>query len=129
MTYVEAKFGLTIRDSKPSDTVSRGQLDPMDVDAVNFLSSGKGKWSSGAHETVVSSAVEHIFTETAMHAKAAASNHLAKANRASHGPRLRAKERVKRARGNPKENTKLPKVPMIRTMVKTSKTGLSDEAV
>ena len=30
------------------------------------------------HETVVSSAVEHIFNVTAMHAKARANNHLAK---------------------------------------------------
>ena len=43
MTYVEAKFGLKIRDSKPSDTGSRGHSDPMDVDAVNSPSSGKGK--------------------------------------------------------------------------------------
>ena len=35
MTHVEAKFGLRIRDSKPSDAVSRGQVDLMDDDAVN----------------------------------------------------------------------------------------------
>ena len=35
VTYVEAKFGLMIRDSMPSDTGSRGHSDPMDVDAVN----------------------------------------------------------------------------------------------
>ena len=29
-----AKFGSRIRDSKPSDTGSRGHSDPMDVDAV-----------------------------------------------------------------------------------------------
>ena len=46
VTYVEAKFGLRIRGCKPSDTETRGQLDPMDVDAVNSLSSGKGKGSS-----------------------------------------------------------------------------------
>ena len=44
-----------------------------------------------------------------MHARTRASNRLAKANRASHGPRMRAKERVKRARENPKENPKVPK--------------------
>ena len=33
----------------------------------------------------VVSAVEHIFNETAMHARAQASNRLARANRASHG--------------------------------------------
>ena len=45
VTYVGSKFSLRIRDPKPSDTVSRGQSDPMDVDAVNSLSSGKGKGS------------------------------------------------------------------------------------
>ena len=39
VTYVEAKFGLRIRDSKPSDTGPRGHSDPMDVDPVNSLSS------------------------------------------------------------------------------------------
>ena len=45
VTYVEAKFGLRNRDSKPSDTCTRGNSDPMDVDAVNSLSlsSAKGK--------------------------------------------------------------------------------------
>ena len=38
VTYVEAKFGLRIRDSEPTDTGSRGHSDPMDVDAVNSLS-------------------------------------------------------------------------------------------
>ena len=71
---------------------------------------------------VVSSAVEHIFNETAMHAKATASDIRAKANRASHGPRVRAKERVRRVRENPKESPKVPKVPEVRTRVKHRKT-------
>ena len=37
VTYVEAKFGLRIRDFKPMNIGSRGRSDPMDVDAVNFL--------------------------------------------------------------------------------------------
>ena len=45
VTYVEAKFGLRIRDLKPSETGSRGHSDPMDVDAINSLSSGKGNGS------------------------------------------------------------------------------------
>ena len=69
----------------------------------------------------VSSAVEHIFNETAMHARARASNRLARANRASYGPRVRAKERVKRTRGNPKENPKEPKVPKAYTRAKHRK--------
>ena len=49
-TYVEAKFGLRIPDSKPSDTGSRGHSDPMDVGAVNSLSSGKGKGPSSPRD-------------------------------------------------------------------------------
>ena len=37
-TYVEAKFGLRIHDSKPSDTGLREHSDPIDVGAVNSLS-------------------------------------------------------------------------------------------
>ena len=50
VTYVEAKFGLRIRDSKPSDTGARGHSDRVDVDAVNSLSSGKGKGSSSPRD-------------------------------------------------------------------------------
>ena len=50
VTYVEAKFGLRIRDSKPSETGSRGHSDPMGVDAVNSLSSGKGIGSSSPRD-------------------------------------------------------------------------------
>ena len=38
VTYVEARFRLRIRDSKPSDTGARGHSDPVGVDAVNCLS-------------------------------------------------------------------------------------------
>ena len=50
VTYVEANFGLIIRDSKPSDTGTRGHPDPMDVDAVHSLSSCKGKGSSSPRD-------------------------------------------------------------------------------
>ena len=43
VTLVEAKFGLRIRDLKPSEAGIRGHCDPMDVDAINSLASGKGK--------------------------------------------------------------------------------------
>ena len=120
MTYVEAKFGLRILDSRPSDTVTRGHFDPMDFDTVNSLSSGKGK-GHRVYETVASSAVERIFNVTAMHAKATASNHLARANRASHGQRVRAKDIVQKVMENPKKNPKVTMVPKVRTRVKTSK--------
>ena len=45
VTYVEAKFGLRIRD-----TGARGSSDPMDVDAVSSLSSAKGKGSSSPRD-------------------------------------------------------------------------------
>ena len=69
----------------------------------------------------VLSAVEHFLHETAMYARAQASNRLAKANRASHGPRVRAKGRVKKTRENPKENPKEPQVPMVQTRAKHRK--------
>ena len=43
VTYVEAKFGERIRNWKPSDTISRGHPDPMDVDTVNFSLVKQGK--------------------------------------------------------------------------------------
>ena len=43
VTHVEAKFGLIIRDAKPGETTPRVHSDPMDVDAVNSLSSYKGE--------------------------------------------------------------------------------------
>ena len=43
VTYVEAKFGLRIRDSKPSET---GLREHLEVGAVNTLASGKGRGSS-----------------------------------------------------------------------------------
>ena len=69
----------------------------------------------------VLSAVEHIFNEIAMHAKAQASNRMAKANRASHGPRVRAKARVKETRENPKELKVRTKVPKAHTKAKHRK--------
>ena len=121
VTYVEAKVGSRIRDSKPSDTGSRGHSDPMDVDAVNSLSLLAKEKGRRVRVMGVSSAVEHIFNETAMHAKALASNRLARANRASHSPRVRAKEGGKRTRENPKESPKEPKVPRAQTRVKHRK--------
>ena len=58
----------------------------------------------------VLSELVHIFNETAMHARAQASNRLARRNRASRGPRVRAKERVNETRKKPKESPKEPKV-------------------
>ena len=90
MTCVEAKFGLRIR-------VSSVKRKDHQVRAMG-----------------VSSAVEHIFNETAMQARTLASNRRAKAIKASHGPRVRpqsqAKERAQRTLENPKGSPKEPKV-------------------
>ena len=125
MTYVEVKFGLKIRDSKPSDTGSRGQSDLVDVDAVNSLSSGKGKGSSSSRDGCFNSGGACFEKETAMftqlHAKAMAR----KAIRASHGPRVspqsQAKELLKRTMENPKKNPMVPKGPNGRTRAKPRK--------
>ena len=69
VTYVEAKFGLRIRDSKPSDTSTRGHSDPMDVDAVNSLSRLAREKGHRVRVMGVLSAAEHIINETAMHVK------------------------------------------------------------
>ena len=86
VTYVEAKFGLRIRDSKLSDTGARGHSDPTDVDAVISLIMHKEKGHQ-VRAMGVAGAVEHP-----------ASNRLAKANRASHCPRVKLKESVKRGK-------------------------------
>ena len=111
VTHVEAKFGLRTRDSKPSDTGLRGHSNPMDVDAVNSLSSGKGKGSASPRDGCFTCG-KQIFNMNAMHAGKQSSA------KASHGPRVRAKERVMRTRGNPKESPMEPKVPKARRRVK-----------
>ena len=83
MAYVEAKFGLIIRDARPGDANSRSQNGPMDVDAVNSLSSGKGK--NVIESTVVVSRVVLTFNATALDAKARAGNRLAKARATRRG--------------------------------------------
>ena len=50
VTCVAAKFGLRIRDSKPSDTGARGHSDPWMLMRSTPLSSGKGKGSSSPRD-------------------------------------------------------------------------------
>ena len=121
--YVEAKFG-----SRIGDTGARGNSDPMDVGAVNSLSRRVKEKGHQVRAMGSLSAVEHIFNETAMHAKAQASNRMAKANIASHGPRVspdtQAKVRVRKIRENPKEK---PNEPKVRTKVPKAYTRASVE--
>ena len=109
VTYVEAKFGLRIRDSKPSDTGPRGHSDPMDVGKSTLSRQAKEK-AHRVRAMGASSAVEHIFKETAVHAKAQAISRMAKANRASHGfksePSFSGKGKSKESKGKSKGKSK-----------------------
>ena len=106
--YVEAKFGLRVRDSKLSDTGARGHSDPMDVDAVNSLSSGKGKGSSSPHDGCFRCGGAH-FQRDCSARKSTGNQSSGKGKRASHGPRVKAKARVNKTKEHPKENPKEPK--------------------
>ena len=118
VTYVEAKFGLRIRDSKPSDTSARGQSDPMDVDAVKSLSSGKGKGSSSPRDGCFACAGAHFQRDCNAH-KGTGKQSYGKGKQSKSCPRVsphtQAKARVRRTRENPKENPKEPKVTTVRT--------------
>ena len=127
VTYVEAKFGLRNRDCKPSDTGSRGHSDTVDVDAVDSLSlsSSKGEGSSGPRERVFQVRWSTFSTRLQCKQEHRQTIVWQQANRASHGPRVKAKERVKRTRGNPKDSPKDPKVPKAHARAKLRKTGIS----
>ena len=79
VTYVDAKFGLRLRDSKPSDT---GLREHSDVGAVTSLVSSRTRvirsvcWKFQVRWSTFSTRLQ-----------CKQSNRLAKANRASHGPR------------------------------------------
>ena len=68
--------------------------------------------------------MEHIFHETGKQAKATAGNHLAEANRASHGPRVLAKETATRVMEKSEGKSK-SKNAKGSCKGKTSKVGLS----
>ena len=101
VTYVEAKFDLKIRDSKPNDTSARGHSDPMNVDAVNSLSSGKGKGSSSPRDGCFKCGGAHFQRDC---------NARKGTGKQSYGKGTQAKVRVM----NPQEN---PSQPIVRTKV------------
>ena len=100
VTCVEAKFGLRLRDSNPSDAGFRECSDPMDVGST--LSRRAKEKGYQIRAMGVLSAVQHISNENAIQARTLASNGLANSIIASHGPRVslqsQAKERVKRTK-------------------------------
>ena len=64
VTYVEEKFGLRIRDFKPSKAEFCKRSNPSDVGVVSSLLSGKGKWSSdlrcSTFSTILQCKQEHV---------------------------------------------------------------------
>ena len=129
VTYVEAKFGVRIRDSKPSDTGLREHSDPHGCwcGQLSLVSQRKRVIKSARWEFL--GAVEHIINGTAMQARTPASNRLAKAIRGSHGPRAspqsQGKGTSKEHNGKFKRQSKGSKGAEGSGKGKTSKTGIS----
>ena len=118
MTYVVAKFGLRIRDSKPSDTGSRGHSEPMDVDAVNSLSRlPKEKGSSSPRDGCFMCGKAHLQRDYNAR-KNTGKQSFGKGQQSKSWSRVRTKVRVKRTREN-------PKVRKARTRAKHRTTALS----
>ena len=111
---------MRICDSTPSDTGARGHSDPMDIDAVNSLSlsSGKRKGSSSPRDGCFKYGGAH-FQRDCNARKSTGKQSYGKANRASHGTRVRAG--VKKTRKNPKEPKVRTKVPKAHTRAKHRK--------
>ena len=106
VTYVEKQFGF-LKFVIPS-RVTRVLREHSEVGAVNSLLSVEGKGSPCL------SAMEPSFNETAMQARTQTRNCLAKAIKASHGPRVspqsQAEDRVKKTMNNPNGSPNEPKV-------------------
>ena len=122
VSYVEAKFGLRNRDSKPSDTGSRGHSDTVDVDAVDPLVKQRRRVTRSARKGV-SSAVEHFFNETAMQARTPASNRLATGKQSKSWSKSEGKGKSKENKGKSEGQSKGPKGAKGSCKGKTSKNG------
>ena len=81
--------------TKPSDTISRRQSDPIDVAAVTSLSSGNKKGSSNPRDGCFKCGGAHFQREC--HARKGNGKQSSGKGK-QRGPRVRAKERIKLAR-------------------------------
>ena len=129
VTYVEAKFGFRIRDSKPSDTGARGHSDPTDVDAVNSLSSGKGKGSSSPRDGCLKCGVAH-FQRVCNACKSTGKQSSGKCKQSKSWSKSEGKgksiENKRKSEGKIQRNQKCePRCQRLRTRAKHQKTGLS----
>ena len=110
------------RDSKQSDTGSRGHSVPMDVDAVNSFSSGKGKGSSSPRVRCFKCGGAH-FQRDCNARKSTGKQSSGKGKQSKSWSKSECK--VKKTRENPKASPKEPKVrskvPKAHTKVKHRK--------
>ena len=120
VTYVEVEFGLRIRDSKPSDTGSRGHSDPMDVDAVNSLSSGKEKGSSSPRDGSFKCGGAHFQRDYNAH-KNTGKQSSGKGNQSKSWSKSEGKGKSKENKGKSKGQSQGTKVPKAFTRVKHRK--------
>ena len=128
VTYVEAKFGSRIRDSKPSDTAARGHQDPMHVDAVNSFSSGKGKGSPSPRDGCFTCGGAHFQRDC--NARKSTGNQSSGKDKQSKSwskseSNGKSKENNGKFKGNSKGKSKGTKSTKGSHCGKTSKTGLS----
>ena len=125
VTFVAARFGLRIRDSKPSDTGARGHSDPMDVEQPTLSRLPKEK-DHRVRAMCVVSVVEHIFNETVMHAKAQASNRKSwSKSEPSFSGKGKSKENKEKSKAKCKGTTSANQGAKGLHKGKTSKAGLS----
>ena len=123
MTYVEAKFGLRIRDSTPSDTGLREHSDPTDVGAVHSLSSGKGEGSSSPRDGCFKCGGAH-FQRDCNASKSTGKQSSGQGRQSKSWSKSEGKGKSKENKRNAKDSPKEPKVPKALAKIKTSKTGI-----
>ena len=93
--FVEAKFGLRIRNANLRDNSSRSHNGPMDVDALSSLAGGEGE----RREWVVSGAVEIISREIAPNSTRNAKAMARKVKKSKSWPKSVSKRKGKEKQG------------------------------
>ena len=101
-------MGSRIRDSKRSDTGSRGQSDPMDVGTVNSLSSGKGKGSSSPRDGCLKCGGAH-FQRDCNARKCTGKQSSGKGKRSKSWSKIEGKRKSKENKGKTKGKSKRTK--------------------
>ena len=103
VTYVEAKLGLRIRDSKPSETEVRGHSDPVDVGAVDSLASGNGAAQSSPRDGFFKCGGACFQRDLQCSRHSTQRHWHERQAEASHGPRVLAKERARKVNATLRE--------------------------